>query len=55
MEAARNISYSIYGGGKQSRIIDGLLQRLDFHALSIKLLATAASHNMWDLDRLAQE
>ena len=55
MEAACDIFYSIYGGGKRSRIIDDLLQRLEFHALSIKLLATAASHNMWDHDRLAQE
>ncbi|KAF9779624.1 hypothetical protein BJ322DRAFT_1113424 [Thelephora terrestris] len=45
----------IYSDGGRSRIIDDLLQQLDCHALSIKLLATAASHNMWDHDRLAQE
>ena len=55
VEAACDIFYSIYGHGKRSRIVDNLLQRLDFHALSIKLLATVASHNMWDHDRLARE
>ena len=55
MEAARDIFYSIYGDSKRPRIIDNLLRRLDFHALSIKLLATVASHNLWDHDRLVQE
>jgi tetratricopeptide (TPR) repeat protein len=56
MEAAREIFYGTYGGGERpSRIIDDLLKRLDFHALSIKLLATTASHNRWDYTRLAKE
>jgi hypothetical protein len=55
MEAARNIFHSVYGDGDRSGIIDNLLQRLDFHALSITLLATAASDNMWSFDRLSQE
>ena len=55
MEAARDIFYSIHGVGGRSGTIDGLLQRLDFHALSITLLATTASHNMWDHDELAKE
>ena len=55
MEAARDIFYSIHGDGGRSGTIDGLLQRLDFHALSITLLATTASHNMWDHDELAKE
>jgi len=55
MEAARNIFYDIYGDSGQSSIIDDLLKRLDFHALSITLLATAASHNTWDHNRLAKE
>ena len=45
MEAACDIFYNIYDGGGRSVIIDSLLQRLDFHALSITLLATTASHN----------
>ena len=55
MEAACEIFYGIYSDGERSSIIDNLLQRLDFHALSITLLATTASHNMWDYDRLASE
>ncbi|KAF9780514.1 P-loop containing nucleoside triphosphate hydrolase protein [Thelephora terrestris] len=55
MEAACNIFYNIYGDGDRSGIIDDLLRRLDFHALSITLLATTASDNMWSFDRLAQE
>ncbi|KAF9780480.1 hypothetical protein BJ322DRAFT_295454 [Thelephora terrestris] len=55
MEAACDIFYSIYGDGDRSGIIDNLLQRLDCHALSITLLATTASDNMWGFDRLAQE
>ena len=55
MEAAREIFYSIYNDDERSSIIDNLLQHLDFHALSITLLATVASHNGWDYDRLASE
>ena len=55
MEAARDIFYSIYGDDNRSGIVDDLLQRLDFHALSITLLATTASDNMWDLDRVVKE
>jgi hypothetical protein len=55
MEAARDIFYNIYGDGKRSGIIDDLLRELDFHALSITLLATTASHNRWDFNRLKKE
>jgi tetratricopeptide (TPR) repeat protein len=56
MEAARDIFYGTYGDGERpSSIIDDLLKRLDFHALSIKLLATTASHNRWDHARLTRE
>ena len=55
MEAACNIFYSIYDNGGQSEIIRNLLAQLDFHALSITLLATTASHNMWDHTRLVRE
>ena len=55
IKAACDIFYRIYGGRRRSGAINNLLQRLDFHALSITLLATTASHNGWDRDRLAKE
>ena len=55
MEAACDIFYDTYRNFRRSNIINDLLERLDFHALSIKLLATTASHNGWDHDRLAEE
>lgn len=54
-KAACNIFYDIYDGGGRSDIISDLVQRLDFHALSVTLLATTASHNMWSYNRLAEE
>ena len=55
MESARDIFYSICDNGGRSDVISDLVRQLDFHALSITLLATTASHNMWDYDRLAKE
>ena len=55
MESACDIFYAIYNNGGQSDTISDLVKRLDFHALSIALLATMASHNGWDYDRLAKE
>ena len=55
MESACDIFYDIYDNGGRSDIINNLMRRLDFHALSITLLATTASHNMWDHGRLARE
>ena len=55
MKSACDVFYAIYNKGGRSDIISDLLGRLDFHALSITLLATTASHNTWGYDRLAQE
>jgi tetratricopeptide (TPR) repeat protein len=55
MESACDIFYGIYGNRGKSGIINDLLHRLGFHALSIKLLATVASHNAWGFDRLSKE
>ena len=55
MESACNVFYSIYENGGRSDIIRDLIEQLDFHALSITLLATAAAYNMWAHDRLAKE
>ena len=54
-DAARDAFYHIYENGEQSNLINDILARLDFHPLSITLLATVAHHNRWDMDRLAKE
>ena len=54
-EAACDTFYNIYNDSGRSDIIDDLLQRLDYHALSITLLATTAFQNMWDHDELVKE
>ena len=53
--SACDIFYSIYDNGGRSEIISDLVRQLDCHALSITLLATTASHNAWDHNRLAKE
>ena len=55
VEAACDIFYGIYRNIGRSNIISDLLGRLDFHALSITLLATTASQNAWNHDRLVKE
>ena len=54
-EAACDIFYSIYDDGHQSDVVKKLLNQLDYHALSITLLATTASNNVWNHDHLAKE
>ena len=55
MEASRRAFYRIYDNSEQPDDIDNLLEQLDFHPLSVTLLATVAHQNNWDNSRLAKE
>ena len=55
IEAARDAFYRIYENGERSSLVDKVLDELDFHPLSITLLATVGDQNKWDTGRLAKE
>ena len=53
--AAQEIFYRIYPEGERSKLVERLLERLDFHPLSITILATVASQKLWDYRRILDE
>ncbi|KAF9785522.1 hypothetical protein BJ322DRAFT_1194331 [Thelephora terrestris] len=55
MDASRSAFYRICDNDEQPDIIDTILERLDFHPLSVTLLATVAHQNNWDNTRLGRE
>ena len=55
MDAGHETFYRIYRLGEQSDGISKILKELDFHPLSVTLLATVARLNRWNKKRLTAE
>ena len=54
-KAALDTFYRICKHGERANLINNIPEQLDYHPLSVTLLAAIAQHNNWDANRLVRE
>ena len=55
LDDSRKVFYDIYRKKKLSNAVDGLLKQLDYHPLSITVLAQVSSQNSWGYEQILKE